>query len=287
MLDLFNPNRPYTPEEIRELADKHLSYFDKQQKSSKPMQLTAEQLVGTANPLLTFPPQGNFGNELGNGVKQVTLQITNNDAAATRQIVLFAGPNMGDYANEPIQLDDTNTIPVLLPGEALADYQGAGASIAKRFGVDRNGVKSVREFLQYVKHNPTRLLGIKITSTTAQQLGKFITVEEINVYENAMSRTIRPLNTQSSSSFQNTVAEIVANEIVSTNRRFTYELMPSAQVTIDLFFGAEINTTNALVRFAETFKVMARSGNNAAEMQDAIIKQEQAMAFSGNRPLLG
>jgi len=286
MLDLFDQNRPYTPEEIRELADKHLSYFDKQQKSSKPM-LTAEQLVGSANPLLTFPPQGNFANELGDGTRQVTLQVTNNDAAATRGLVLLSGLGIADYIADPYQITDGKTIPILLAGEVLADYQAGGSALAKRFDVDRNGEKTVVELLQWLRFNPTRLLGIKITSSSAQQLGKFITVQDINVYENNKSRTIRPLNTQSANSFQNTVAEIVVNEIISTNKRITYELMPSAQVTIDLFFGAELNQSNALARFADTFAVMARSGNNAAAMQDVLIKQEQAMAFSGNRPLLG
>ena len=268
---IFNNNSLYTPEELMALADDKLSYFDNPNSGTAMNNET--MLLGVDNAFISFPKAGTFANEAGDGARQVTLSISNPSATLTRSFKLFAGLDIANWTEMPGQIDDGTFAPIPVGSETYATLAVNGADAAKRLSCDRSGGGlTVRALLKYLRQNPTRLITMKITSESSGQLSKFVSIKRINPFTGDVSDSpIKPLNTQTSGTFNDKIAIVNVNEVIGQGIDVEYELLPNETVSIDFIFGASLDTERALEYFSTAYQVAA-SGGGAPMLQDSARK---------------
>lgn len=215
---------------IEELAARNLSNYEGAEYNYTGYEDTNLQFVG--------PAQNSFVNESQNALS-FSMKFTNTDANAVDRIALCPGY----FTTASLIKDEAGTAcaAIVTDGTII----GTANDLNRLVGIAIN--KPIQEFLDFVKRNPTRVIGIKMLVDNATQFDSVIYVKQNSPFRNLQDSTINP----------NTFKDETNNDplrvsIPTQNLQFddqstvTTKILAGRTVTYSLYIGGIVNPAASL-----------------------------------------
>jgi hypothetical protein len=180
------------------------------------------------------------GGNVATAGERFSIQITNNATSAVDKVIAIV-PAFFTSAAE-IQTHTGRTCDVI-----LAD--GTIDTTTNKEVVVTSDPKSVKSFLQYIKYNPTIIIGAKMRVDNQEQFDESFYVTRVKPTGNLQDRTIPPSVFKNSTQNNELLAEIPFNGIQFDNQTIVLlKIRDGRSLNIDFFLGASLNTAAALSR---------------------------------------
>lgn len=190
----------------------------------------------------------NFSGEF-NIEKQFVFSVANT-ATVTRTAVLWAGYLKGNST--------------LAPGQIVDGTFNDTAGNAGLTGAATVSGQTIAEFFAYLEFNPTRIVGIKISSTSQTQIENAFTLQRLNPFRTEKSKILRPAQYQDQQVFQEKIIQFKADFQLDDQMKLTYPFVASSTTTLTWYCGASLNLAKGLAKKArKAHRNIKRVGNRA------------------------
>lgn len=197
---------------------------------------------GYGDPFVQFDGPGkSFMNEKNEG-NNFPMKFTNTDAnAVDRTIAICPG-----YFTTASNIKDSqgNAVDAIATDGTIVGSLGALNRL-----VGSATKKTIQEFLDFIKYNPTRIVGLKMTVDDEIQFSENIYFKQNSPLRNLEDRTIVPDDWKTSQDNDAKRAEIpLAGQNVQFDNQTTIvtKILAARTVTYNWFLGAILNTAAAL-----------------------------------------
>lgn len=231
---------PMTVHDIERFAEKNLSNFDGQYIQFEGGQPNSyfEGYTGQSDEFLDFGgSNSSFASEFDTDL-QFTITIVKSATAGTVYLI----PGLQYYTNRSANGFLTNTGGTDTAGNALTSASGSPATIT--------------EFYDFIAANPTRLLGLKVSSSTNTQLDQTIVYQEQSPFRSLQSRNIPLSSIADQNTFNRNLGKIQTPDmVISQQTRMALYIPASAETTVVFYCGAVLNTSLALQKKADKAKM--------------------------------
>jgi hypothetical protein len=240
---------PMSISDIERYAEKNLSNFDGQFIPFEGGGPNAyfEGYTGQSDDFLDFGGSpASFASEFDTDL-QFTINIAKSATAGTVYLI----PGLQYYAGRTANGFLTNTGGTDTAGNALTSASGSPANIT--------------DFYDFIAANPTRLLGLRVSSSDATQLDQTIVYLEQSPFRSLASRNIALSSISDQNTFNRSLGKIeTPGMIISSQTRMALPMPASAQTTVVFYCGAVLNTSLALQKKADKAKMTLQTVGVAA-----------------------
>jgi hypothetical protein len=200
----------------------------------------------------------NFAQE-GHAGKQFSFSVSN-AALVNRTVQLFAGYLTGSPLR-PGQLTDG----------AFNDIQG-NPGLEAVSGDDQIKIAELHEFL---KHNPTRLVMMRIQSTDERQMNEKIRISQHNVFARQGTETIDPAIYKTAGDFNSKIVTFPVDVQLDDKSDVKYTFVNGSTTTITLYFGATLDKALSLRRKAAIARANVNRVGAAAIVHNSVSTAKQ------------
>jgi len=172
---------------------------------------------------------GDMSRKMGNTqARYVRLIVTNNDVDNDSTILLSPGLNFTQQGK--------------IQAGTFTSVEGNSVTLTEFFA------GQVAKFIGYIYQNPSELLGIKITGSTATQTTQAFTMIQQHPWKDAEpTSTLYPTKSITGNTFNDQIAEVDGEDFVfSSSNQVSYTLLPSASATIEMWFGVSLDVSKGL-----------------------------------------
>jgi hypothetical protein len=249
----FTTIAPMSVQDIERYANENLSHFDGTMVPFEGGNSYFEGYTGAHDDFVDFGGKpGSFANEFETEL-QFTINITKDNTAGTIYIIpgqlwMRASTSNGFLTNSGGK--DT-------AGTAITSASGSPSDIT--------------DFYDFIYNNPTNLLGLKVTSSTATQFNNPLVIEEQSPFRGLQTRNINLASISDQNTFQTSIGKIATPGVIIGNQTRMRILIPASATTSVIFYcGGMINQSRALEKKVDKAKfTMAHVGvENVRAIQD-------------------
>lgn len=167
----------------------------------------------------------------------------------------------------------------LVSGQLLLD--GANTSVAGNPVTLTTKPVAWQYFRAFIKNNPTRCLGFKVTSTDASQIEQSVLIKRESPFKNLQDRTIYLANYQNEHTFRDKQVTVPEQIQFDDQQFIEMNVVANSTMTITFYFGAVLNLGKAL------YKKAAVAGANMDKRLALGILDKKAEYLSDPRAMLG
>jgi|GEM_PF-3352956 len=193
----------------------------------------------------------------GNGGREFTFTIDNNNTTQALRLKILSGYNDDVPAIIPVtSAAVTNVLPsiiaTMLPAGQIRDgytpdLGAVGTGSGDGLVVSSNSIKTVNEFLRFIKHNPTRVVGMAIRTDNELQVAIDFTVKELSPFKDTQSYSITPKKFQNQGVFQSKILQFATPGLqLDPNTEIFYSVLANTQVAVTFYCGASLNMPKVL-----------------------------------------
>lgn len=233
--------QPLNIAQLERMAGAHLSNFDGDLVNYDGVSDEWDDFSGSSADLVDFdgsqPDEAGafFPQELNQGrSKKRIFQFTVTNAQLVDQSF---------YLNEGL---DTGIAGVILADNAaLVPISGVGV-----IGV-AGKLKNLKYLRNFIRQNPTRILGFKIASTDALQIETNVSIETESPFHQALkSRQIVLADYQNEHTYRDKVVTVPEQFQLDEKTKVKMTVVANSSMTVTLYVGAVLNTSKALHKLA-------------------------------------
>lgn len=226
----FNTIAPMSVSDLRSFAQQNLSNFDGEDDGSSFEGMSF--YTGDGDDFVDFGGSNrNFALESAEG-REFVITLTGNATAGSVYIIPGLKYNNNRAANGFL----LNTSGKDTNGNAVTGVSGSPSDVT--------------DFYDFIQFNPTNLIGIKVSSSSASQLSQIIVYEEQSPWKYNASLSTRNINLGSiadQDTYQDKLGKVATpGLILSGQTRITLPIPSSATTTITFYCGAVLNSSQAL-----------------------------------------
>lgn len=226
---------------LEAVAKKNLSNFDGDDLLSYSGDIAAEfnAYTGAGDVFVDFDGNNSFLDEEGRRHERI-ITITIENANATDEVIRILG---GLLSNER---DLGFGFFPMVRGQLLAD--------GNNFAVSNNPITLTTKpnkweyFRAFIKNNPSRCLGFKVTSTDANQIEQTILIKRESPFKNLQDRTIYLANYQNEHTFRDKQVTVPEHIQFDDQQFIETTIVANSTMTITFYFGAVLNLGKTLIK---------------------------------------
>ncbi len=206
-----------------------------------------EMYSGYGDEFLDMGKGADFSQEMATG-KIFVITIANGSAAIQKVLLT---PSLSPSDEYRVIRD--GQIPTAAGAGAIATLVGSGSP------------STIKEWLAYIADNPSRVLGFQVSSDSALQLAKIITITRKSPYGTLENELIPLVAYRSENAFNDKLATVRRPFQVDNQTEVTVDIPANSTTSFVLYMGASLNVAKAL-----NDKAMIAGGNGA--VADARLK---------------
>lgn len=215
-------------------------------------------MLGQNDDMLDFDGDiENFSGQLdSSNERQFTLSLDNNNTSYIVRCYIHSGylcfkPTDISVTTATVTNVRSTVLAYTLPQGQIRDgfvkdIAGRGTDASDGLVVSTGSEKSVDDFVNYMMFNPTRIIGINVTSDNALQLKQDFILRKNTPFKTTETKMVRPKNFQNQDVFQDKTVTFPVDFQLDANTTLEYAVAINSTVSLTFYCGGSASVHKAL-----------------------------------------